>query len=197
MVLLGAADPVGEMLKLRIITMPSNRACFSPALLLALMLLGACKGDDGRGGGSAASLAATGGTPAGSTSTAGAGAAESGAGGASSGAGGSKECQGSGLGNRLCAAFEARQCGESLDCFTCVADAREQRRPYEGCAACGLAFDAWYQCAISAFEAGNLVDGVHCVDGHAEVHPGCGSFLESAIQCSVDAEKSCPKTWPN
>jgi hypothetical protein len=77
-----------------------------------------------------------------------------------------------------------------------VADAREQRRPYEGCAACALAFDAWYQCAVSAFEAGNVTDGVHCVDGHAEVHPGCGSYLESAIQCSVDAEKSCPKTWP-
>jgi hypothetical protein len=106
------------------------------------------------------------------------------------------ECQGSGLGNRLCAAFEARQCSEPLDCLACVADTREQRRPYEGCAACALAFDAWHQCAVNAFEAGNVADGVHCVDGHAEVHPGCGSHLESAIQCNVEAEKGCPKAWP-
>lgn len=194
------------MLKFRTIPMPTNCVRFAPALMLSVTLLGACEGDAGRGGGSAASPAAgtaTGGTPSGgSTSTGGAGATEGGAGGAAiggQGAGGSTkdECQGSGLGNRLCAAFEARQCSEPLDCLTCVADARDQRGPYAGCAACGMAFDAWYQCAVSAFEAGNVADGVHCVDGHAEVHPRCGSYLESAIQCSVHAEESCPKTWPN
>jgi hypothetical protein len=179
--------------------MASDRSRFAPALLFAVTLLGACKSDDGRGGGrggSPAAGAAAGGTTAGgSTATGGAGAAAEGGAGR---AGGSTqdECQGSGLGNRLCAAFDARQCSEPLDCRTCVADALEQRRPYAGCAACALAFDAWYQCAVSAFEAGNVAGGVHCVDGHAEVHPGCGSHLESAIECNVAAEKSCPKTWP-
>jgi hypothetical protein len=190
-------DHATKMLTLSI-PMPFGCARFAPALMLSVTLLGACKSDDGRGGGSAARPAtggATGGTPVGgSTSTGGAGAAESGAG----GAGGSAKagCQGTDLGNRLCAAFDARQCSEPLDCLGCVEDAREQRRPYEGCAACALAFDAWYQCAVNAFEAGNVLDGVHCVDGHAEVHPGCGSSLESAIQCNVAAEKGCPTTWP-
>jgi hypothetical protein len=180
--------------------MLSSCAHFTPALLLSVALLGACKSDAGRGGGAAgaaAGAAAAGAASGGSTSTGGAG----GAGGAASGgqgAGGSApdECQGDALGNRLCTAFVARQCSEPLDCLACVANAREQRRPYEGCAACAVAFDAWYGCAVSAFEAGKVSDGVQCVDGHAEVHPGCGSYLESAIQCSVDAEKSCPKAWP-
>jgi hypothetical protein len=193
--------------------MPSGCAYLAPALLLSVTLLGACKSDAGPGGGSAggatggsaarpASVAANDGTPPGPpTSLVEATAAENAAGGAPGGGRGAgkstqDECHGNGLGNRLCAAFEARHCSEPLDCLTCVADAREQRRPYESCAACALAFDAWYQCAVSAFEAGNVANGVHCVDGHAEVHPGCSSHLESAIQCSVDAEKSCPKTWP-
>jgi hypothetical protein len=180
--------------------MPSHRAHFARALMLSVTLLGACKSDDGRGGGGAAipaAGAATGGAPAGgSTSTGGAGAQSAPGGGQGAGGHAKDECQGSALGNRLCAAFEARQCSEPLDCLTCVADAREQRRPYEACAACGLAFDAWYQCAVNAFEAGNVAAGVACVDGHAEVHPGCGSYLESAIRCSVDAEEGCPKTWP-
>jgi hypothetical protein len=186
-----------------IITMPSRCAHFAPALMLSLALIGACKSDDGDGGsvGGGAAVPAAGAAAGGSTGTGGAGATEAGAGGArgdNQGVGGSTtaECQGSGLGSRLCAAFEARRCGATLDCLACVADAREQRRPYEGCAACALAFDAWYQCAVSAFEAGDVANGVHCVGGHAEAHPRCASYLAGAIECNVAAEKGCPQTWP-
>jgi hypothetical protein len=136
-------------------------------------------GDDGRGGEGAASSG------------------DGGAGGAA-GNGADDGCLGSALPNRLCAAFEARACEQPVDCEACVQDAKQQRTPYEGCAACASAFDGWHQCAVSAFDGGDVSEGVECVDGYAEVHgDNCASYLSSAIECTLVAgTEGCPATWP-
>ena len=181
----------------------------------------------GKAGNATAGTSAAGTSAAGTSANAGAGgagdggmggAAENGgasggddAGGAA-GAGGAGEpalvykCGSSTLIRKQCSAMAAANCADfptvCSDCIDSMTSDREGFQLDPPCPVCNAKYDAFAQCEVDAFEAGDLAFGVECVDGWgADGTANCYPFYEEAAACQgyvgsdVDP-MACPATWP-
>lgn len=101
--------------------------------------------------------------------------------------------------HKLCSALKAAACTPATDCADCVVTRNMERGPFQECAACAAEYDAHWQCAIDAFEGGNLGSGVECVEEYgADPHyENCYPLFDSALLCLDHLlENPCPETWP-
>jgi hypothetical protein len=116
------------------------------------------------------------------------------------------ECGSSTLIRKQCSALAAANCTEESvfvcsDCIDLYTTDREGFQLDPPCPACNAKWDAFAQCEVDAFEAGDLAFGVECIDGYADGTDNCYPFLFDAIACQgyvgsdVDP-KECPATWP-
>jgi hypothetical protein len=165
-------------------------------------------GADAGGAGGAGGEPSEGGEPSTGGVPSHGGANEGGAGGsAAGGEGGAGEpslvytCKATTLDHKLCSALAAAECTDPTDCSTCVAERKAEREDFAtGCATCDALYDDYFQCAIDAFESGEVGNGVECIEDYGAdinyekcVVPGLGaaSDCQSYIQTN-----DCPATWP-
>ena len=146
-------------------------------------------GDPGTGGTAGTGAAGEGG---------GAGAGEMGGSGGEAGATLQYACNDTTLTHKACSALVAAQCPEPTDCADCVTTRNSEREAFTSCPACVAHYDALFQCAVDAFEAGNLSAGVECVpDYGADFSLDCFEHGNEALACSsYEVEFGCPETWP-
>jgi hypothetical protein len=127
------------------------------------------------------------------------------------GAGGSGEpvltyaCGSNTLPKKLCSAFVGASCTDPTVCADCVTERTDERDAFLAdfsttpCATCTDKFDAYFQCAVDAFESGNVTSGVDCVENYgADISfDNCIPLLDEASACHTYLnENECPATWP-
>jgi hypothetical protein len=127
------------------------------------------------------------------------------------GAGGAGEpalvyaCGSATLIQKKCSALVAANCDPATDCSDCVATATSDREAFQldpPCETCNAKWDAFDQCQVDAFEGGNVLAGVECVDGYgADGNANCYPFFDDAVACQgyVGSDVNpheCPATWP-
>lgn len=161
---------------------------------------GSSAGTTGSGGkGGSAGSAAQGGSAGSDTGGTGGTGAEGGDG--TGGEGGQMltyACNDVSINHKACSALAAANCPESIDCADCVMARASEGEPFASCPACAAQYEAYLQCAVDAFESGNLAEGVECVpDYGADFTLPCYAFVDEAIACSdYEAQNECPSSWP-
>jgi hypothetical protein len=112
-------------------------------------------------------------------------------------------CGQANINQKLCSALLGANCPDQMDtCLDCVPQRTSERSLFTSCPACLTQFDKAYQCAIDAYETGDIntpTSGIECLPEYGAdlSFDNCYPIFDSANDCkSVEAQDGCPATWP-